>query len=124
MGTNPGKGHLFGRDIEYIPLDPESLMVGEGGEVKELPVGAENQVLTVKSGVLTWAQVGALPANPSAANLGTGERVFKDIIGPVINFRTLKMGDGIKLTEETNEIKIELESSSMLSIYKKNYLSI
>lgn len=115
MVTNAGKGHLFGRDIVYQPLAPESLIVGEGGEVKELPVGSEDQVLSVKNGVLTWAQVGQAPANPSAANLGTGERVFKNISGPVINFRTLKMGDGILLTENPEEIIIQIDTTFLSS---------
>jgi len=42
----------------------------------------------------------------NAANVGTGEDIFKTLNGSNLDFKTLKAGTGINLTSSTNEVEI------------------
>jgi len=42
----------------------------------------------------------------TAANLGTGSKVWKDKVGETLNFRTLTSGGGVTITEGTNDIVV------------------
>lgn len=44
-------------------------------------------------------------------NVGTGEGVFKDKVGSILNFKSLTAGTGINLNATTNEIEIEATGS-------------
>jgi hypothetical protein len=48
----------------------------------------------------------ALPPQPSGNNLGTGAGVFKDSSNYTLNFRSIKAGEGITITTNSNEITI------------------
>ena len=114
-GPNPGVGHLLGRDLVYIPLAEESLIIGEGGEVKELSIGNENQVLTIISGELQWANAQTTAA-ATGDNLGLGARILESIDGSFFHFRTLTEGDGIIITEGAEEILIEVDETFLLTL--------
>jgi hypothetical protein len=51
---------ILGRGLTGIPLDTGSIIVGVGGQVEELPVGALNQVLTVTAGSVVIEHFDAL----------------------------------------------------------------
>lgn len=52
---------VLGRGLTGLPLTSDSLIIGVGGLVDELPIGSLNQVLTVTGGGVNWAII------PSAA---------------------------------------------------------
>lgn len=115
MNSNPGKGHIFGRDIIYQELAPESLIIGEGQEVKELAVGLDDQILTVIGGVLTWA-LPVIPLTSTGENLGTGSRVLANVTAGHFQFRTLTAGTAIIFTENANDIVIEVDTGQLLTL--------
>ena len=112
MSFNAGKGYLLGRDIEYQALSPGSLLVGEQAEVRELNIGAENQVLTVVNGTLEWKTVD-VPPSSTGQNLGGGDRVLANVTNGHFQFRTLTQGYGVILTENANDIVIELDPQAI-----------
>ncbi len=52
---------ILGRGITGLPLSTDSLIVGVGGILDELPVGSLNDVLTVTAGGVDWAAGGGAP---------------------------------------------------------------
>lgn len=99
---------VLGRGISGLPLTTDSLIIGVGGVLDELPVGTLGQVLTVTSGGVDWDD----PASGSgtitgAINLDSGAEIFAQDNSGVLEFRSLASGTGISLSQQAASILIE-----------------
>lgn len=98
-GANVGTGTgLIFRDKTSETLNFKSLVQGS------------NITLTNDANEITIA--GPAPGETNtAANVGTGEEVYKEKVGAELRFRTLVAGTNITLTENTNDITINSTAS-------------
>ncbi len=66
---------VLGRGLTGLPLTSDSLIIGVGGLVDELPVGTLNQILTVTGGGVDWTDPAA--AAVTSVNSSTGVVVLE-----------------------------------------------
>ena len=78
------------------------------------PSPADGQVLTYQSGV--WIAQALPPSTGetnTASNLGGGANLFAGKVGVDLRFRSIVDGQGLAITQNTNDVTVELETSGV-----------
>lgn len=100
---------ILGRGITGLPLNTDSLIIGVGDVLDELPVGSLGDILTVTSSGVDWdsPNLGGGGTITGASNLaGSGSSIFAQDNGGVLEFRNVTSGIGILVSQSVNDIVI------------------
>lgn len=118
---------VLGRGITGLPLSSGSLLVGIGGIVDELTIGAPGQVLTVVDNPNSAQSDYVLWQTPTAAGtgdvtggenlIGSGAAVYSAKSGTLLQFRRISSGSSnVTVTENLNDISISVASPPVTSV--------
>lgn len=118
---------VLGRGITGLPLSSGSLLVGIGGVVDELTIGAPGQVLTVvdnpnsaQSDYVLWQTppaVGTGDVTGGENLIGSGAAVYSAKSGTSLQFRRISSGSSnVTVTENLNDISISVAAPPVTSV--------